>query len=237
MITCNPDDLMHCKDVIVITIGIVSQKGGAGKTTLAIHLAAVATQAGQVACLIDTDPQATAAAWGDWRKGADPEVITCPPVRLEKTLADAAKLGATIAIVDTPPHADAAARETARLADLILIPCRPRAFDLHAISTTADLIRQTAKKAFVVFNATPTKARLLHAEAQEVIEGLGLKIAPITIADRAAYHANAANGKTALESDPKGKASQEIRNLWEWVASEVPPLSAQPPSQKLEGVA
>ena len=221
----------------MITIGVVSQKGGAGKTTLAIHLGAVAAQAGHVACLIDMDPQATAAAWGDWRKGAEPEVITCPPVRLEKTLADARQLGATVAIVDTPPHADAAARETARLSNLVLIPCRPRAFDLHAISTTADLIRNTAKQAFVIFNATPAKARLLQADAQGVIDNLGLKIAPVTLADRAAYHASTASGKTALETEPKGKAAEEIRSLWSWISEQVelPPVPAK--AEKVEGVA
>ena len=78
------------------TIAIVSQKGGSGKTTIAIHLAAAAVRAGKIACIIDTDPQATAAAWGDWRGGSEPEVITTPPARLAKTIEDAAKLGAVL---------------------------------------------------------------------------------------------------------------------------------------------
>jgi chromosome partitioning protein len=61
------------------TIAIISQKGGSGKTTIALHLAASATQAKEPACVIDTDPQATAATWGDWRGDFYPLVVTSPP--------------------------------------------------------------------------------------------------------------------------------------------------------------
>lgn len=70
------------------SVAIVGQKGGSGKTTLVLHLATCAAYGGTAACVIDTDPQATAAAWSDWR-GADyqPEVITSPhPRGCEKPL-------------------------------------------------------------------------------------------------------------------------------------------------------
>jgi chromosome partitioning protein len=70
----------------MLTLAIVSQKGGVGKTTLAIHLAEAAHAAGYVTVVIDLDPQATAATWGDWRDGEAPEVITTPPGRLTKTI-------------------------------------------------------------------------------------------------------------------------------------------------------
>lgn len=203
------------------TIAIVSQKGGSGKTTLAIHLAAAATSAGKLACIIDTDPQATAAAWGDWRGGSDPEVITTPPARLGKTIEDAAKLGAEVIVIDTPPHADAAAREAVKSADLVLIPTRPRAFDLHAIQTTAELITYAGKPAFVVFNAAPARGAQLFAEASAIVENLGLKVCPIMFADRAAFHHSTAAGKVAGETDPEGKAAGEADALWQWVCKQV----------------
>ena len=219
----------------MIKIAVVSQKGGAGKTTLAIHLGVVASRAGYVTCLIDTDPQATAAAWGDWRQGKDPEVITCPPPRLAKTLEDARELGAEVVIIDTPPHADAAAREAVRVADLVLIPCRPRAFDLHAIATTADLVKNSGRQSVVVFNATPSRARVLRDEARQVVESLGLQVAPVALADRAAYHAAAANGKTAFEVEANGRGSREIEELWEWIAATTSlPAKAAPASQNTE---
>lgn len=202
-------------------IAIVSQKGGSGKTTLAIHLAAAATAAGKVACIVDTDPQATAAAWGDWRGGADPEVVTTPPTRLGKTIEDAVKLGAEVIVIDTPPHADAAAREAVKAADLVLIPTRPRAFDLHAIQTTAELIGYAGKPAFVVFNAAPARGAQLFAEASAIVEDLGLKVCPIMFADRAAFHHSTAAGKVAAEFDPHGKAAGEVNGFWQWVCQQV----------------
>ena len=91
------------------TLAIVSQKGGSGKTTLAVHVAAAAAAAGKVAVIIDTDPQATAAAWGDWRGGAEPEVITSPPSRLAKTLEGARELGAEVVVIDTTARVPSAA--------------------------------------------------------------------------------------------------------------------------------
>jgi len=202
-------------------IAIVSQKGGSGKTTLAVHLASAATSAGKVACIIDTDPQATAAAWGDWRGGADPEVITTPPSRLGKTIEDAAKLGADVIVIDTPPHADAAAREAVKAADLVLIPTRPRAFDLHAIQTTAELIRYAGKPAFVIFNAAPARGVQLFAEASAIVAELGMAVCPVTFADRAAFHHSTAAGKVASETDPQGKAAAEAAALWQWVCDQV----------------
>jgi len=201
----------------MITIALVSQKGGSGKTTLATHLAAKATQAGYVTCLIDTDPQATAAAWGDWRGKTDPEVITAPPARLARVIEDAQKLGAEFLVIDTPPFAEAAAREAVKAADVVLIPCRPRAFDLHAIQATADLIRSTRKAAYVVFNATPPRAPALIADASKMVESFGLEVAPISLAERAAFNHSTANGRTAVETEPSGKAAEEIDRLWKWL--------------------
>jgi chromosome partitioning protein len=78
------------------TVAIISQKGGAGKTTLAIHLAAAATRAGRVSLLIDTDPQASASQWAEWRQGAPPEVIDSAPPRIPAKIAAAARAGCRV---------------------------------------------------------------------------------------------------------------------------------------------
>ena len=93
------------------TIAIVSQKGGAGKTTLAIHLAVAATYAGMNAAVIDLDPQASSAKWADRRRTALPVVISAHASRLAHVLATAKTEGGELAIIDTAPHSDNAALE------------------------------------------------------------------------------------------------------------------------------
>jgi chromosome partitioning protein len=211
-----------CQEVNMRTLAVVSQKGGAGKTTLAVQLATEAARA-HIALIVDTDPQATASRWSEWRGPGDPEVIDCgAPSLLAGKLAKAADLGAEVAVIDTPPHADAMARQAARLADLILIPCRPRAFDLAALEATAELVRSSRTPAFVVFNAGPPRAPLIYRDATKLIsEGFGLHIAPVVLPERAAFHHSAAAGRTAAELAPIGKAAAELQALWAWTCEQL----------------
>jgi len=204
------------------TIAIVSQKGGAGKTTLAVNLAAEAARS-RITLVVDTDPQATASRWAEWRGGGDPEVIDCgAPSLLAGKLAKAAELGADLAVIDTPPHADAMARQASRLADLILIPCRPRAFDLAAIEATAELVRSSGAPAFVIFNAGPSRAPRVYRDAAALItEDFGMRIAPVVLPERAAFHHSAAAGRTAPEHVAAGKAADEVRALWAWTCGQL----------------
>jgi chromosome partitioning protein len=123
------------------TIAIISQKGGSGKTTIAVHLAVCAQRARKRAAIIDLDPQASALEWQSRRKADTPEVITATPEQLSGLLNEAKKNGADLAIIDTAPHSDRAATIAAELADLVLIPCRPAAFDVAAIGTTLNLLK------------------------------------------------------------------------------------------------
>jgi chromosome partitioning protein len=114
------------------------------------------------------------------------------------------------------------ARQAARLADLILIPCRPRAFDLAALEATAELVKSAGKPAFVVFNAGPPRAPLIYREAADLItEGFGLPIAPVVLPERAAFHHSAAGGKTAREFSSTGKAAAEVEGLWAWTCEQL----------------
>lgn len=204
------------------TVAVISQKGGAGKTTLAIHLAAAASAAGLVSLVVDTDPQATASTWHTWRGDKDPDVIDCAAhALLSKKLQQAAELGADFAVVDTPPHADIMAREACRVADLLLIPCRPRAFDLDAVRTTAELAKASAKPAFVVFMAGPPRGPVVYQEAGEVVAQFGIEVAPIMLPERAAFHHSVGAGKTAQEIEPEGKAAEDVAALWAWVSERV----------------
>ena len=71
-------------------LAVLSEKGGAGKTTVAVHLAVAAELAGLDVAIVDLDPQASAADWCD-RRGSSPEAVAIPPARLEK-LASASRV-------------------------------------------------------------------------------------------------------------------------------------------------
>jgi chromosome partitioning protein len=198
------------------TVAIVSQKGGSGKTTLAVHLATAATAAGHTAAVIDLDPQATATSWGDDRTANGPEVISGQAVRLPALIQTARENGATFLVLDTAPNADQAASLAARSADLVLIPCRPARFDLEAIETTLLLTRAAGKPAYVVLNAVPPRGEL-GREATDGLTDRGAQIAPHQLGHRAAFAHGVIDGRTAQEFEPQGKAAREVQALYTWL--------------------
>ena len=139
------------------TISLVAQKGGTGKTTLAINLAVAAEAGGHRAVLIDLDPQASAAGWGDHRTLDRPVVAPVPATRLDDALGAARAHGADLAIIDTAPHSESSALAAARAADLALIPLRPGILDLRALGTTADICLLARRPAAVVLNQAPPR--------------------------------------------------------------------------------
>lgn len=208
------------------TIAVVAQKGGAGKTTLAIHLAVAAERDEKTAAVIDLDPQASAATWSDVRAGDTPVVVSAQPNRLSIVLQEAERGGAEFAIIDTSPNSESGSLAAARAADLVLIPCRPHLFDLQAISTTIELARIANKPFAVVLNAVPAQGRL-GQETAAILEKLGVNTAPIQLGHRAAYYHCLTRGQVAPEYDPLGKAAEEIFALYRWVTAQLK-LQSQP---------
>ena len=201
-------------------VAAISQKGGAGKTTLAVHLATAAHGAGYGAAIFDMDPQATAETWGQWRGDKPPEVLPAKAATLARSLDKAREAGADVLVLDTPGAAEGASLAAANVAHLILIPCRPRSFDLAAIQQTAALARTTGRPMWLVFNGTANRGQV-RADAREVATGIGLAIAPVQLAERAAFHKATEQGLTAQETEPNGKAAAEVAALWQWVCDQV----------------
>lgn len=199
-------------------VAIISQKGGAGKTTLAVHLATAAAAAGHVAAVIDLDPQGTAASWGDRRAALVPEVISGQAVRIAALTSAAKENGADFLVLDTAPNADQTASLACRVADLVLIPCRPSTFDLEAIETTLMLAKVAAKPAYVVLNAVPPRS-MIGKEARSGLTERGAQVAPYQLTHRAAFSHGVIDGRTAQEFEPQGKAAEEIHIIYRWVCS------------------
>ena len=113
-------------------VSVISQKGGAGKTTLALHLAVASSTAGRNTAVLDLDPQASAAKWADRRAAELPVVRSAHASRLQHELRQIQQAGGELVMIDTAPHADRTALETAKASDLVLVPCRPSILDLEA---------------------------------------------------------------------------------------------------------
>lgn len=199
------------------TIAILSNKGGAGKTTLALNLAVTAIQSGQAVAVIDLDPQVSAAGWKDSREGDDPVVIAVPYARLQQALETARKGGVDLVVIDTPPNTEQPSLAAARAADLILIPCRPGILDIRAIGITAEAVKVTGKPAYVILNTLPVQASRIVEDATLAIAEHGLAVAPIIMHQRASYNHALTIGQTVEEYEPNGKAAEEMRQLWTWI--------------------
>jgi chromosome partitioning protein len=199
------------------TVAVLSQKGGSGKTTIAIHLAVAAQRAGLTSAIFDLDPQASAETWGQWRGEKPPEVVPAKAATLARALDKAREAGVDLLVLDTPGAAEGAALAAATAADLILIPCRVRAFDLASVRQTAALGRAAGRPMWLMFNATAPRG-LVRLDARDVARGIGLEIAPVRLAERADFHKATEAGLAAQELNPDGKAAEEAEALWLWAS-------------------
>jgi chromosome partitioning protein len=197
-------------------ITIAQQKGGAGKTTLAAHLA-LAWAAGRRVGVIDIDPQGSLAAWFRLRrdrlgdKAATIEVSALGGWRVTGEVERQARTH-DIVIIDSPPHAETEARIAVRAASLVLVPVQPSPMDVWATRPTLELARQERVPALLVLNRVPPRANLTEAMLAE-LAGLGVPVAETRIGNRVALAAALAEGKGIFEAAPTSTAAQEITAL------------------------
>lgn len=202
------------------TIAFVTQKGGAGKTTLAAALAVAGAQAGETVIALDLDPQASLTAWGKDRHSDSP-VVDCLTgaklAQLSSVLASLAKRGFTLAILDCAGVASTATNTAIAAADLCIIPTRPTRLDIRATKPTIEAL-MAMKRAFAfVLNQCPPHVRSSRAaEAATGLSLLGVLAEPV-ITQRADYQDAIAAGLGVTEYAPAGKAAGEITQLWRWI--------------------
>ncbi len=205
---------------MVIVIALVAQKGGTGKTTLALTLAVAAEQAARTAVVLDIDPQATACKWGDRREASTPVVLDAQPARLVRALETAAVEGVDLVVIDTPARLESAALEAARLSSLVVMPCRPLIFDLETVPTSQQVVTLAGGPPVVaVLNATPPRGRRA-AETRSALEEFGIAVCPHTLGQRAAVGDAVAMGLVAAEFAPASRAAAEARDVAGWVMRE-----------------
>lgn len=198
------------------TISIISQKGGAGKTTLAVNLAGAAVAKGLSVIIIDLDPQTSAKKWHDDREDKEtPAVISAHAERLQQALKAAAEGGAQICIIDTAPHSANDAMEAANAADIILIPCRPSSWDVKAITTSIKLTKLSQKPSYIVINGAQPRGTLADEAEKGFINKYGVAVLGTRITQRMAFVHSATQNKTVFEYEPDGAAAAEIKALFD----------------------
>ena len=199
-------------------ISFISQKGGVGKTTLAIHLAVAFAADGLNVAILDLDSQASAAEWKDFREQELPGVIAIPSSRLPKVLKELEITGADIVILDTAPHSEGTALDAARAADLILVPCQPSIMDLRAMRKTTDLLRHIKKPTYAVLNGVSVQGSAALGTEKAIAAEFKINICPVRMGDRVAYSRCLISGHSAQEYEPEGKASREAHKFHKWVS-------------------
>jgi chromosome partitioning protein len=199
-------------------IAIANKKGGAGKSTLAINLAAASAAAQIPTAIIDLDPdQQAASKWRDSRAAESPSVLSAVYSRLPQAVAEAERSGAELILLDTPALVESIISAAIGVADIVLIPCRTTGQDIQYLTSTIDLVAARQKPAAVVLNSV--ESRLAETEqATALIEKLGIAIAPQHLSKAVAYHRAITAGLGVTELDPTGKAAQEILNLLAWIS-------------------
>ena len=198
----------------------LSQKGGSGKTTLSVHTAVTAQESGEQVVIIDTDPQQSTTTWADARESDSPPVATISVGEIDKVMNAARQEGISLAVVDTAPHATPDASKVAQIADLVVIPVRPSAFDIAAAGNAVQIARAAGAKTVFVLSACPFRSPEVN-ETRELLAGYGLPIAPMEITERRAFARAVASGRAVTEFESNGKAAEEIRALWEWLKGQM----------------
>jgi chromosome partitioning protein len=226
------------------TVALLTQKGGAGKTTLAASLAVAAAGAGERVIALDLDPQASLVRWGKRREAAHaPNTVITEPFEAERlrrlgaVIDGLAGAGFTFAVFDTPGADSAAVRLVAESVDLCLLPVRPTRLDLEATAATfrtAYLARRNA--AFVLNQCPPTNRSARASEAAKELSRLGVLAEP-AISARMDFQDAMAAGLGVTEHAGAGRAAQEIEALWSWIRLQLEsakgktPVKAQPGQQ------
>jgi len=201
---------------------VVNQKGGSGKTTLALHLAIAAAKDLKV-LVIDLDPQESAERWHAIRQRTtgskdDPSIAAGPYQKLPDMLKTARKLGSGLALIDTPPKLDKAIAPALAAASMVLVPSKSSILDLQALEDCADVVNlaKVRGKTLVILNAVPAGSHRDAAikDSLRYASKFRLEVAPERLSELPAYSHGLKSGRGVTETEKNGTAAKEIIALY-----------------------
>jgi chromosome partitioning protein len=198
-------------------ISVQNQKGGVGKTTLAVHISHGLAMGGGKILLLDADPQGSARDWAAAREGQPPfTVLGLDRPTIHRDLPAIAKDYDHV-VIDSPPRVTELARSAMGAADLVVVPVQPSPYDVWAAAEIVNLIKEATifkekLKAVFVINRKIVNTAI----GRDVIEALGgyeLPVVRSQICQRVAFAECAASGQTVFETEPNGLAAKETKLL------------------------
>jgi chromosome partitioning protein len=200
----------------VKTITFANQKGGVGKSTTAINLAAAIVEAGKSAAIFDTDPQGSVATWFATRPESYefPTADKIKPNQIADSILAARKAGVDYLIIDTPGRDELTVNAAISGSDYVIIPCRPTVIDIQATLPTLQVVQRLQKSfCFLITQSPPRNQASRSTEAERYLSSLG-PVLPIRVIQRNAYQDAFASGLGVVEYEPTGKAADECRTLF-----------------------
>ena len=198
-------------------ITIAQQKGGTGKTTLAVHLAlAFIKYHNHKVAIIDTDPQGSLGKWFMIRseKNSLDKNLTFKTASLWGAQYESKMLKQDhdIVIIDTPPKIESDARPAIEAADLVLIPVAPSPVDFWATEAIIEIAKKAKRKVLIQINRANHRSKLI-SKTHEYIKSINVKSTDTLIGHRQIFVTSMGEGKTVVEKQRKSKAVEEIKSI------------------------
>jgi chromosome partitioning protein len=212
-------------DRVAMIIGVLNQKGGVGKTTLAVNLAATLAHAGSRVLLVDADPQGSALAWSSMREREPLFVVVgkaTPSLHRELPLL---ARDYDFTLIDGAPRVNDLGRAAILASDIVLIPVQPSPYDIWAAADTVQLIREAGQfkaglKAAFVINRKIARTAIGRDAAAALAQFEDVPVLSAMLMQRVVYAESAAKGLAVVEAAPSSEAAREMADLAKEVLGE-----------------